>query len=143
MKRSTLGLDDYVGHWLRRAHHSTASTLSRQIKKFDLTPAQLATLVRVRELGQVSQNELGRRVAMEPANIHKIVNRLLNRRLILARKDPADTRKTLLRLSKKGETLVEQVEPLHWRATKETMSVLNPTERRELLRLLRRLCETD
>ena len=134
------GLDDHVGHWLRRAHHFAASNLSKHIRDHALTPAQLATLLRLHEVKHASQNELGRLVAMEPANIHKIVNRLLGQGFVLVKKDRSDARKNIIHLSTKGQRLVEELEPLHWSATQDTLSVLTAAEQRQLMSLLKRLC---
>ena len=133
-------LDDHVGHWLRRAHQFTSANLAKYLKAYDLTPAQLATLLRLREVEPVSQNELGRLVAMERANIHRIVARLSERGFTLAVKDSVDARKTVIRLSKRGRTIVDELEPLHWEATRETLSVLSSVEQIQLLGLLRRIC---
>ena len=140
---ATRTLDDYVGHWLRRAHQSASATLAKHLRDADVTPAQLVTLLRLREAGCISQNELGRLVAMEPANIHRIAGVLLSRKLVLAGKDPADARKTLIRLSSKGRALVEELEPLHRNATKQTLNALSPEERAQLLDLLKRICDGE
>ncbi|HAK55162.1 MAG TPA: MarR family transcriptional regulator, partial [Acidobacteria bacterium] len=133
-------LDDYVGHLLRRAHLISSGVTAKYIRDVGLTPPQMAALLKLREVERVSQNELGRLVAMERANIHGIVSRLLTRGLVEATTDATDARKTVLRLSGKGRKLVETVEPLHWQAMVETMSVLNGRERGQLLRLLKKFC---
>ena len=133
-------LDDYVGHWLRRAHQAAGATLARHIREHDVTPAQLATLLRLREVGRISQNELGRAVAMERANIHRIVDGLSGRGLVLVAADPSDARKNVLSLSQTGRDLVERLEPLHADATNETMRTFTPAERERLLELLQKFC---
>ena len=133
-------LDDYVGHLLRWAHLISSGVTAKYIRDVGLTPPQMATLLKLREVERASQNELGRLVAMERANIHGIVSRLLTRGLIEATTDATDARKTVLRLSGKGRKLVETVEPLHWQAMVETMSVLSGSERGQFLRLLKKFC---
>ncbi len=56
--------------WLRRAHYRASLNLSRYIRKSDLTPPQLATLLKLQEIGETSQNELGRLV--DPTNCREI-----------------------------------------------------------------------
>ncbi len=138
--RQPLRLDDYVGHLLRRAHLISSAVTATYIRDADLTPPQLATLLKLMEVEQASQNELGRLVAMERANIHRLVDRLVERGLVTATKDPADARKMTLCVSGKGRRLVERVEPLHRQSMVDTMEVLNAKERVQFLRLLKKFC---
>src|SRR3984893_7468549 len=85
-------LEDQVGFLLRRAYQRASSNLIDRIGPHDLTAAQFATLARLYERGPLSQNLLGRLVAMEPANIRDVVLRLKKRRLVLTRRDPGDGR---------------------------------------------------
>jgi hypothetical protein len=66
---SAYRLEDQVGFLLRRAYQRASSNLVERIGPYDLTAPQFATLARLYERGALSQNLLGRLVAMEPANI--------------------------------------------------------------------------
>jgi DNA-binding MarR family transcriptional regulator len=132
-------LDDQVGHLLRRCYQLASGNLSRRIGDAGLTPMQLAALARLREHGEVSQNRLGRMIAMEPANIHALVARLRRRGLLAERADPDHGRRRLLRLTAAGAALLERLLPLAAAATAETLSPLDDHERATLLHLLRRL----
>ena len=59
-------LEDQIGYLLRRAHQR-ASAIFQEIMTEGLTPPQFAALVKIRDFGTVSQNRLGRSVAMDPA----------------------------------------------------------------------------
>ncbi|MEJ2418538.1 MAG: MarR family winged helix-turn-helix transcriptional regulator [Exilibacterium sp.] len=133
-------LDDHIGHLLRRAHQYASANLSSKLKEYGLSPAQHAVLLRLFEVRRVSQNELGRLVAMERANIHSIVNRLLAQGLIVAKKDGRDARKNVICLSGKGRRLVKTLAPLHNEATAQVLSVLSKVEIEQLYSLLQRIC---
>lgn len=81
---------------------------------------------------------------MARANIHGIVRRLLDRGLVTQMTDATDARKTMIRLSSKGRRVLERLEPVHWEAMTEAMAeamaVLDPPERSEFLRLLKKFC---
>jgi len=47
----------------------------------ELTPTQFAALARLRELGDTTQNQLGRLTAMDPATIQGVIQRLLLREM--------------------------------------------------------------
>src|SRR3977135_1019768 len=85
-------LEDQVGFLLRRAYQRASSNLIDRIGPYDLTAPQFATLARLYERGTLSQNLLGRLVAMEPANIRDVVLRLKKRRLRLPGPGPGGAR---------------------------------------------------
>jgi DNA-binding MarR family transcriptional regulator len=133
-------VEDQIGHLLRRAHQrATAIFLAELGEKFSVTPTQYAALVKLHDLGEVSQNRLGRLTAMDPATIQGVIKRLEERKLIERSGDPADRRRTTLRLSPAGEALVLAMIPNGITVTDLTLGPLDATEREALLALLRRL----
>jgi DNA-binding MarR family transcriptional regulator len=134
-------LEDQVGFLLRRAYQRASSNLVERIGAHDLTAPQFATLARLYERGALSQNLLGRLVAMEPANIRDVVLRLKKRRLVGTRRDPTDKRLILVDLTSAGVALVEQLLPIEIECTAKTLAPLNSDEKRLLYGLLGRLAE--
>ena len=61
-----------------------------------LTPTQFAALSKTVALGKVTQNHLGRLVAMDPATIQGVVRRLTARGLLVRTRDPMDRRTAVL-----------------------------------------------
>jgi len=134
-------LDDQVGFLLRRAYQRASSNLIERIGPYDLTAPQFATLARLYERGALSQNLLGRLVAMEPANIRDVVLRLKKRRLIMTRRDPSDGRLILVSLTLTGLSLLEKLLPIEIQCTARTLAALNANEKRLLYDLLGRLAD--
>ena len=135
-------LDDQVGFLLRRAYQRTSSNLIECIGAYDLTAPQFATLARLYERGLLSQNLLGRLVAMEPANIRDVVRRLKKRRLVSTRRDPDDARLLLVSLTPSGRTLIGELLPIEIECTAKTLAALNARERKLLYELLSRLADS-
>lgn len=131
-------LEDQVGHLLRRAHQR-ATAIFQEIMTDGLTPQQYAALVKIGDLGTVSQNRLGRAVAMDPATSQGVAQRLLAKKLIRRMADPGDRRRALLSLTPEGEALVARLIPLGARITARTVQMLDPRERETLMALLRKL----
>jgi DNA-binding MarR family transcriptional regulator len=131
-------LEDQIGHLLRRAHQR-ASAIFQEIMTEKLTPPQFAALVKIRDFGTVSQNRLGRAVAMDPATSQGVTQRLLAKNLIVRRDDPEDRRRALLSLTPEGEAMVERLIPLGQQVTAETLEPLAPEERSQLLALLAKI----
>ncbi len=135
-------LEDQVGFLLRRAYQRASSNLIERIGPYELTAPQFATLARLYERGTLSQNLLGRLVAMEPANIRDVVLRLKKRRLIMTRPDKEDGRLILVSLTASGLSLVEKLLPIEIECTSRTLAALNANEKRLLYDLLGRLADS-
>jgi DNA-binding MarR family transcriptional regulator len=134
-------LDDQIGFLLRRAYQRASAMLVSRIAEYNLTPPQFSVLARLYERGSVSQNLLGRLVAMEPANIRDVVLRLKKRRLIRAERNALDGRLILLSLTSLGVSLVQTLLPLEIASTAASLASIRPGERELLIRLLRRFAD--
>jgi len=132
-------LTDQVGHLLRRAHQRHTAIFQDMIGQAQLTPTQYAALVKIRDCGEVSQNELGRMTAMDPATIQGVIQRLRARALIERRADPHDRRCTLLSLSQAGHALTQRAIERGKAITAATLEPLGAGERAAFLALLRKL----
>ena len=132
-------LEESVGHLLRRAHQRHTALFQQGVGKLQLTPTQFAALVKVRELGQVSQNQLGRLTAMDPATIQGVIQRLEARKLIERRPDPADRRCAILRLTASGQAILVEATGRGHGVIEATLAPLAAAERQAFLALLRKI----
>ncbi len=132
-------LEDQVGHLLRRAHQRHAAIFQDMIGDAQLTPLQFAALVKLHDLGEVSQNELGRRTAMDAATMQGVIKRLLARGLIDRKPDAEDRRRVALSLTGDGRSLIAAAMPDGHAISDETLAGLDEAERRAFLALLKRL----
>lgn len=134
-------LEQQAGHLLRRAHQRHAAIFQGLIGDSQLTTLQFAALVRLRDLGEVSQNQLGRLTAMDAATMQGVIKRLGGRGLIARRPDPDDRRRLILSLSDAGRDLVTDVVANGIRITEETLAPLSAAEQRIFLQLLAKIAE--
>lgn len=132
-------LDEQIGYLFRLANQRHTA-IFQKLTLDDLTPTQFAAMVRVDELGEVSQNELGRKSAMDVATIKGVVGRLQDRGLITLRPDLSDKRRTLISLSKPGKTLLRKMRRIGLEISDQTLAPLTATEQKTLMRLLKKLC---
>jgi len=132
-------LEDQVGHLMRRANQRHAAIFFEGLNDQQLTAMQFAVLVKISDEEEVSQNQLGRLTAMDPATVQGVVRRLKERALIDARPDPDDRRRSLWRLSKAGKSLVIAAIPIAEQITERTLGPLSKSERNTFLALLRKL----
>lgn len=128
-------LDDQVGFLLRLVQQRHVSIFARHFGD-DMTPMQWAALAKLAELGECSQNLLGRLTAMDVATIKGVAERLAKRGLTETRPDPEDRRRLLISLSDAGRALYAELAPVAARVSEETLAPLSPQERATLTRLL-------
>jgi len=83
--------------------------------------------------------ELACRLGVEPPTVTKMLRRLEDLGLLERRPDPADARSFRVYLTERGRTLEDPVMRRWERAEAQTFGVLDPAERRELGRLLRKV----
>ena len=138
--------DDYVlerqvGHMLRRAHQRHAAIFQELITDEQLTPLQFAALVKLRDVGEVSQNHLGRLTAMDAATMQGVIKRLMARHLISRRPDPNDRRRLILSLSDDGAALIRSAVAAGKKITRRTLSPLDASEQKIFMEYLARLAE--
>lgn len=131
-------LDQQIGYLLRLANQRHA-TIFQANSLQNLTPTQFAALARLAEHGEVSQNQLGRMAAMDVATIKGVVDRLRERGLADAKRDPEDKRRVVISLSEAGRRLIEAMRPIGLEISRQTLEPLSKTEQRTLLGLLKRL----
>ena len=134
-------LDDQLGFLLRRAYQRASANLAEAIAAHGLTVPQFAVLARLHECGAVSQNELGRLVVMEPANVRDVVQRLLRRALLATAPVDGDRRRLQVSLTASGASLVQALIPVELACTEGTLAALGKSERERLIHLLRKLLD--
>lgn len=131
-------LDDQVGFLIRRAQQRHLAIFADHIP--DLTPTQFSTLATLAVEGSLSQNELGRRTAMDTATIKGVVDRLRARGLLETWKHPSDRRRIMIQLTPEGLELIAEKLEVSPNITDATLAPLTSAEARQLRMLLGKLC---
>ena len=134
---ATYVLDQQVGFLLRRVQQRHLAIFFRHIP--DMTSTQFAALAKLCELNSVSQNELGRRVAMDVATIKGVVDRLRAGGFARTEKDPLDQRRLLVRPTAAGRRAFRKYASAALDVTAETLEPLSQKEADKLLAILAKL----
>jgi len=130
-------LDSQIGFVLRRATQRHLSIFGASIP--EMTPTQFAALAKLFEVGPISQNALGRLIAMDGATIKGVVDRLVIRGLLTTGRDASDRRRTIVALTAEGETTYQGLADKAAEITAQTLRPLDAREQAALLALLERL----
>jgi len=132
-------IEDQVGYLLRRAHQRASAIFQTTIGDPNVTPTQYSSLVKLHEYTELSQNHLGRLVAMDKATMQGVVRRLKDRGLVDSRPDPGDARRTLLSLTLDGQRVVAKLILNGPAVSRETLRPLSGNEQRQLVELLQKI----
>ncbi len=131
-------LERQVGYLLRLANQRH-SALFNEVVPLGLTPTQFAALIKLAELGESSQNELGRQTSMDVATIKGVVERLRKKGLVEVSSDPNDKRRTILSIPKEQAGVVPELREAGHKVSNLTLSPMTTSEQKTLLRLLKKL----
>lgn len=131
-------LDDQIGFILRQAYQKHA-LLFAECFGDDFTPTQWAAIAKLSEVGDCSQNLLGRLTAMDAATIKGVVDRLTKRGFIASSPSLTDRRRVLISLTAAGRKAYGRCVAQAQRVSADTMARLKPRDRAVLVRLLRQL----
>jgi DNA-binding MarR family transcriptional regulator len=130
-------LQEQIGFVLRKAHQRHVAIFAARIA--GLTPPQFATLAKLADVGETSQNQLGSLVAMDAATVKGVIDRLRARGLVELTRHDIDRRRLMVKLTAQGRETVERLIPRAQEITAETLAPLSPKEAATLLRLLTKI----
>ncbi|MEM7299515.1 MAG: MarR family transcriptional regulator [Pseudomonadota bacterium] len=131
-------LEDQAGYMMRVAGQRHA-VIFQSLAPLNLTPTQFSVVIKLLQLGECSQNELGRKTAMDVATIKGVVDRLRSRKLVQVRPDPADKRRSLIALTEEAKPHEAKFYEAGHKITAETLKPLSASERETFLKLLGKL----
>jgi MarR family transcriptional regulator, lower aerobic nicotinate degradation pathway regulator len=136
-QQTTYSLDEQVGFLMRRANQRHLSLFAQLVPK--LTPTQFAALSKLCEHKHLSQNALGRAIAMDAATIKGVVDRLRHKGLVASRPDPNDQRRIFVEPTADGAALFHEIVDIAHEVTQKTLAPLDTAEQIVFLRLLKKL----
>ncbi|WP_244630862.1 MarR family winged helix-turn-helix transcriptional regulator [Aureimonas sp. ME7] len=119
---------------------STRAFLSLLLMELDLHPGQDQLLARVEPGVPISVSALADQLAVRPSTVSKMLDRLMEKKLVERASHREDARRTMVMLTPAGEALRRRVTEL-WDKLEVELSSAVPPEKREAL--LRSLGEAD
>jgi MarR family transcriptional regulator, lower aerobic nicotinate degradation pathway regulator len=132
-------LEHQVGFLLRCAHQRASEGFNAVMGRFGVTPRQFAALAKLDDLGSVSQNQLGRLTAMDPATISGVIARLAARGYVAQAADPRDGRLLALGLTAAGAAAVSAMKAVAAEVSQRTLAALSEAEAAAFLEALRKI----
>ena len=101
--------DDYYGPLLGHCAHLAKEQMRSRMERFDMTPAQTHVLLYLHENGATTQTTLAEQMRVKAPTANGILDRMEEKGLLVRTVDGRDARRRLIRLTEKGEGLVEEL----------------------------------
>jgi DNA-binding MarR family transcriptional regulator len=135
----TYRVEEQIGFLLRCVHQRATEIFNSTMARHSVTPTQFSVLAKLSDLGSVSQNQLGRLTAMDPATTSGVVGRLITRGFVLQSPAPEDARLVLLSLTAAGKAAVAEMKVDAAEVSHRTLEPLSPDEAAALLAALSKI----
>ena len=130
-------LDNQVGFKLRLANQKHLEIFARELP--EVTPTQFGVLARLNEIGEASQNHLGRLVGLDGATIKGVVSRLTVKGFVSVSPSQKDRRRLMITLSSEGAEFLSGALNRAMRISTLTTANLTKSECEILKNLLEKL----
>ena len=122
-----------------KANKAVEEVDKRSIVDTGLSITDFMILEALLHKGPLPINEIGKKILLTSGSMTAAANRLMDRGLIEKIQDPADGRRFYLHLTKKGLKMISRAYRKHSNSLTELFGCLNPKERNELVRLLKKV----
>lgn len=140
---SKYSIDTSAGPLIRRNHQIGLAIFAETFKDYDITPLQYSLLWTLLDVKEIDQATLAQAIALDRNTCSNILARLEKSGRIKRRTDPDNRRSKLVSISRSGRKLMAEVEkPMEYVQSK-ILDPLSATERKQLLKLLQKLADSN
>lgn len=136
-KEKQLDLKLLIG--LSRATQKVHRRSAGIFKESGLTIAQFAVIEALYSKGDMTINEIIATVLSTSGNMTVVIKNLEKEQLLIRYINPKDKRSSLIGITEKGRSKVEEIFPSHLKDLEKCFSVYTEEEKEELVKLLRKL----
>ncbi|MCZ8261903.1 MAG: MarR family transcriptional regulator [Beijerinckiaceae bacterium] len=128
------------GHLARRFQQIAVAIFHAEVEAagFDLTPVQYVALAVLRHHAGIDQATLAGLIAYDRTTIGGVIDRLVQKGLIVRAVSPRDRRAHVLHLAEAGLATLEGIQPAVEAAQREMVAGLDAAETAEFIRLFRK-----
>ena len=134
-------LDAHLGYWLRFVSNHVSHSFRAKLERQGVTVAEWVVLRALLGEERVKPSVLASKIELTRGAVSKLLDRLANKGLVVARADDFDGRAQVICLSASGRRLVPKLAALADENDAETFGHLSTEQRAELLALLKSIVE--
>jgi DNA-binding MarR family transcriptional regulator len=134
-------LDTLPGHLIRRVQQISVSLFAARMAEagLDLTSVQFAALATLSDHSGLDQQTLSGLIAYDRVTIGGVVDRLVQKNLVLREVSPKDRRARILTLTPEGAETLNVARPWVERVQTDIVACLSPEERENFAALLSKI----
>ncbi len=137
-KNKVSKLEDHLGYWLRCVSNFVSDSFAEKLAGEDVSVAQWVVLRTLYDYECLTLNEAADLVGVDKSSLSRMVERLVLRRLV-SRTEGEDRRSVRLALTTATRKLVPRLAALADENDQRFFEMLSVQERKELLRLVRKI----
>lgn len=142
-KQKVSGLRSHVGYWLRFVSNYVSHSFARKLEQTGVTVAEWVVLREMYETdGDTSPSAIAEITGLSRGAISKLIDRLLNKKLVVREESAEDRRYQNIRLTDEANSLVPQLAALADENDEEFFSALSKNEHDQLIMLLKKIAES-
>jgi DNA-binding MarR family transcriptional regulator len=119
----------------------TMHRFSEALESYGVRPREVATLIELRDSGELTQQALCAQLHLDPTNLVAILNELEENGYATRRRDPEDRRRHLVAVSRKGLAVIEKVSEVMDDVEEDLLDGLDDSERESFEHLLTSMWE--
>jgi len=124
---------------LSRAHRKINDSANKSIAEFSLNPTEFAVLELLYHKGNQPLQHIGEKILIASGSITYVVDKLEKKGLVVRNPCSADRRVIYAEITDSGNTLMNEIFPIHEQFLHEQMSDLSNEEKNFLIHLLKKI----
>ncbi len=129
------------GFLIRRLHQIHLALFAEECAAFGVTPVQYSIMSVVLRQPRIDQARLGFEVGVDRATLTNVIGRLETKGLVRRSKKATDKRTNLIKLTARGEVVLEKMADAVQRAHHRTIAPLSSEDQAQFLDYLNRLVD--
>ena len=140
--RKILQLERYLPYRLSILSNRISALISETYSaKFALSITEWRIMAVLGEYPGVSADEVSLKTQIEKSILSRAISKLLQRKLLERAFDPADKRRSMLKLTETGLSVYDELVPMSYDYEQELLTCFSDTERQQFSELIDRLYE--
>lgn len=129
-----------LGFCLNLISHNQNNSLKKELEKFNISYSEFIFIICIYYHDSCSQSHIARDLNVSEAYVTKIIKKLENKELIVKEINPNKKTEKLINISRKGETVYNEIDEINKKWEEKISKNLNKEEIKNLKLYLLKIC---
>lgn len=126
----------FMGYCLMKVAHRFRSSMDEKLTKLGLVAPQVAVMTLLKEVGPLTQIEIGQSLMIDKATMVRFLDGLEKGQYVTRESHHTDRRAKILKITKVGEKILDQVREIRQEVEDQVLEPLTVSERKTLRELI-------